>query len=289
MLAQENGSIRSQKAAFSFEEKLEASLSIEESKALVKEMRDLSVSFDKIDLTPANWVIQFAMSGIVNTPIGEVKISDHQYIKMSRVGRNGKLGMIKPTLENPDIIVKDYSRYDNKPHEREFSYVFIKSFYRDNGERYYNFTSITVKQGGKEVSISNQERSSNRISMLLRQGKLAWINPKFSLHPKAQIEESASLGDASGLTNTDNQSTKLGINSPESAAKVQQNSEITKLSSKKELPPAFRLQLPGHGSSSGGEPFFKSLSEFSSDPRRRAEAPVVTYSALSSNNRLHWS
>ena len=264
-------------------------MSIEESKALVKEMRDLSVSFDKIDLTPANWVIQFAMSGIVNTPIGEVKISDHQYIKMSRVGRNGKLGMIKPTLENPDIIVKDYSRYDNKPHEREFSYVFIKSFYRDNGERYYNFTSITVKQGGKEVSISNQERSSNRISMLLRQGKLAWINPKFSLHPKAQIEESASLGDASGLTNTDNQSTKLGINSPESAAKVQQNSEITKLSSKKELPPAFRLQLPGHGSSSGGEPFFKSLSEFSSDPRRRAEAPVVTYSALSSNNRLHWS
>ena len=51
------------------------------------------------------------------------------------------------------------------------------------------------------------------------------------------------------------------------------------------LPPAFRLQLPGHGSSSGGEPFFKSLSEFSSDPRRRAEAPVVTYSALSSRWR----
>ena len=29
---------------------------------------------------------------------------------------------------------------------------------------------------------------------------------------------------------------------------------------------------------------FKSLSEFSSDPRRRAEAPVVTYSALSKRN-----
>ena len=44
---------------------------------------------------------------------------------------------------------------------------------------------------------------------------ISGANPKFSLHPKAQIEESASLGDASGLTNTDNQSTKLGINSPE--------------------------------------------------------------------------
>ena len=34
-----------------------------------------------------------------------------------------------------------------------------------------------------------------------------------------------------------------------------------------------------------GEPFFQSLSAFASDPRRRAEAPVVTYSALSSRWR----
>ena len=33
-----------------------------------------------------------------------------------------------------------------------------------------------------------------------------------------------------------------------------------------------------------GEPFFQSLSEFSSDPRRRANAPVNTYSALSKRN-----
>ena len=38
-----------------------------------------------------------------------------------------------------------------------------------------------------------------------------------------------------------------------------------------------------------GEPFFQSLSAFASDPRRRANAPVNTYSALSSSNRLHWS
>ena len=38
---------------------------------------------------------------------------------------------------------------------------------------------------------------------------------KFSLHPKAQMGESDSLSDASGLTISDNQSTKLGINSSE--------------------------------------------------------------------------
>ena len=34
-----------------------------------------------------------------------------------------------------------------------------------------------------------------------------------------------------------------------------------------------------------GEPFFKSLSAFASDPRRRAVAPVNTYTALSSRWR----
>ena len=34
-----------------------------------------------------------------------------------------------------------------------------------------------------------------------------------------------------------------------------------------------------------GEPFFQSLSAFASDPRRRANAPVNTYSALSSRWR----
>lgn len=64
--------------------------------------------------------------------------------------------------------------------------------------------------------------------MLLQQSKLAWINPKFGLHPKAQMGESDSLSDASGLTLSDSQSTKLGINSSELAAKVQQNSETMK-------------------------------------------------------------
>ena len=139
-----------------------------------------------------------------------------------------------------------------------------------------------------------------------------------------------------------------------STAKIQQNSETTKLSSKKELPPVLPLGTNRRGISQGsswcctpvwlvfngrtgmlgtapsgsvqlqdycvrpekiGEPYFcyyrllpqvartylctrnlsdspkeravfKSLSDSSSDPRRRAEAPVVTYSALSSSKEL---
>ena len=190
-------------------------------------MREQAVEFEKINLLPGNWVTLFGMSGMVNTPIGEVKMSDHQYLKMSQVGRNGKLGMVKPTLEPPDIII-DYDENVKKKYDRDYSYVFVKSFFRDNGVRYYNFTSITVKQGTKEVSISNEERSSNRIAALLQEGKLVWVNKKFSLHPKAQIERSVSLNDASGLTITDSQSTKLGIHSSEPNAKIHQKSETTK-------------------------------------------------------------
>ena len=41
------------------------------------------------------------------------------------------------------------------------------------------------------------------------------------------------------------------------------------------------LSYNGNDSQKNGEPFFKSLSAFASDPRRRANAPVNTYSALS--------
>lgn len=49
--------------------------------------------------------------------------------------------------------------------------------------------------------------------------------------------------------------------------------------SRKDLADAIQ-SYSDNDSQKNGEPFFKSLSEFSSDPRRRAEAPVITYSAL---------
>ena len=44
------------------------------------------------------------------------------------------------------------------------------------------------------------------------------------------------------------------------------------------------LSYNGNDSQKNGEPFFKSLSAFASDPRRHAFAPVDTYSALSKRN-----
>ena len=202
-------------------------------------MKEWAETFQKVDITPFNWVSLFGQYGIVNTPIGEVKMGENQYIKMNRQGRNGKLGMVKPTLSNPDVIIEDKRKAINGINERDTSFVFVKSFVNEDGRRFYHFTSITVKQDSKEVVVSNQERSSNRISKLLQQGRIAWINPKFSLYPKAQIETSVSLSDTNNPTQSDNRVALLGVNSPElSRTKLRNNSETAKEMKKKKRRPS---------------------------------------------------
>lgn len=63
----------------------------------------------EIDLTIENWDALFGKEGIVSTPIGNVKMGENQFTKLMRQGRNGKLGMIKPTLEHPHAIIADVS------------------------------------------------------------------------------------------------------------------------------------------------------------------------------------
>ena len=92
-----------------------------------------------------------------------------------RQGREGKLGMVKPTLETPDVIIEDASEAkDGDVAERKSSYVFVKAFKKADGSRYYYFTSVTVSKDGKEVVISNQEKRKNAIANLLTNGKLVW-------------------------------------------------------------------------------------------------------------------
>ncbi|MBQ5854997.1 MAG: hypothetical protein IIW50_04260, partial [Alistipes sp.] len=130
-----------------------------------------------IELTPENWRAEFGADGVVQTPIGEVKMGDHQYLKLAQRGRDGKLGMIKPTLTRPDVIIEEQSASKGERiAERNSSYVFVKAFTNADGTRDYMFTSVTILRDGKEVVVSNQEKETPRIKRLLKEGKLAYIN-----------------------------------------------------------------------------------------------------------------
>ena len=187
----------------------------EEAARLIAQMEAQAEIAPQIELTPENWLAQFGKDGEVNTPIGKVKMGDNQYRKLAQQGRDGKLGMIKPTLENPDVIVEDKGQTkDEHNTERPWSYVFIKAFIGENGQRKYLFTSVTVRKNKREVSISNQEKSEKRISNLLQQGKIGWINQKHQSASETQNGKSVSLGDSRTATKADNNTAPLGINSP---------------------------------------------------------------------------
>ena len=201
------------------------SMTKEESEAFLRNMEQQAEVAAEVELTPENWTSLFGEDGKVNTPIGEVKMGESQYFKLAQQGRNGKIGMVKPTLENPDVIIEEERPAKDGKQERPTSFIFVKAFTKEDGSRYYYFTSVTVRKDGHEVVISNQEKSGNRISRLLQQGNVTWTNPKFSSHPNARIEESVPVNDSNGSTDTDNQPAKLGINSSElSGGKGTENS-----------------------------------------------------------------
>ena len=151
------------------------SMTADEAQDFIADMELSAEIAPEIDLTIENWDALFGEDGIVLTPIGNVKMGENQFTKLMRQGRNGKLGMIKPTLEHPHAIIADVSEAkEGDTTERASSYVFIRSFKKADGSRYYYFTSITVSKDGKEVVVSNQEKRRNAIANLLTKGKMVW-------------------------------------------------------------------------------------------------------------------
>ena len=84
-----------------------------------------------------------------------------------------------PTLKRPDIVISERSTANSGSEtSRPSSHIYVKTFVNESGDRIYHFTSVTVDQDGKEVSISNQEKRPNRIINLLQNGRLIWTNPE---------------------------------------------------------------------------------------------------------------
>ncbi len=212
------------KVADSLQGKIGQSLSKDEADSLVSEMENRAEPARELELTPENWTAEFGEDGKVATPLGEVKMGENQYFKLAKEGRNGKLGLIKPTLEDPDVIIEDASQAkEGQVTERHSSYLFVKSFTGKDGNRVYYFTSVTVSRDGKEVVVSNQERRAKRIATVMESGKILYLKGNQSASV-AQNEKPVSLGDSNSSTTTGSQGALHGINSPDLHGKDTNNS-----------------------------------------------------------------
>ncbi len=192
----------------------------EQADSLLEQMRENAEVAPEMELTPENWDREFGEDGIVETPIGQVKMGENQYLKMARQGRNTKMGMIKPTLINPDVIVEEKSTSENA--ERNSSYVFVKAFKKADGTKDYFFTSVTVSKDGKEVVISNQERRKNRIKALLKEGRLAHVkNAALPSESVSSVQRNQSTV-SHGTTLSDTKDTQLSEKDQKVKGKLEQ-------------------------------------------------------------------
>lgn len=95
--------------------------------------------------------------------------------KLFLKGREAQLGMIKPTLTNPDAIIEiESGGKKGEEVERETKLLFVKTFLNKNGKKVHYFTSVTVRKEGMEVSVSNHIETEKRIRRFLKEGKLLY-------------------------------------------------------------------------------------------------------------------
>lgn len=152
-------------------------LTKEDADNLLSAMEERAEFAPEIELTPANWEEQFGNDGMVDTPIGKVKMGENQIAKLFTKGRSSQFGMIRPTLTEPDVVVEvpsSLTEETNNDVERPTSLLFIKVFLKNDGSKVYYFKSVTVKKDGLEVSVSSHLDRKKRVEDALIKGKLLY-------------------------------------------------------------------------------------------------------------------
>ncbi len=143
-------------------------LTDEEVVAITDAMKANAVIVPTVEINDVNW------KESVNTPIGTVKMGENQKAKLFAKGRKQQYGMLLETLSNPDIVLEEKDKEQNMFHERPSSYLFVKTFQKEDGSKYVHFESVTVLQDGMEVSISSHIIRKNQLKNKLKSDRLLY-------------------------------------------------------------------------------------------------------------------
>lgn len=192
----------------------------EDAVSLRKQMADNAEQERILEHTEENWLKEFGKDSRVTTPIGSIKLGENQYKKAGRNDRIKRFGLLKPTLERPDVILEKSAPKEGA--ERQTKYLFIKSFKKADGNKILNYESITVKQGEEEVAINAHQIDPSKVLKELTESKVLWNRFR---------GDSNSLGENQGSALTpsaNNPSGKDSVLNPHSDANIRNNIETTK-------------------------------------------------------------
>lgn len=143
-------------------------LTDEEVVAITDAMKTNATVAPSVEINDANW------KESVDTPIGAVKMGENQKTKLFAKGREQQYGMLLETLSNPDVVLEEKDKEQNMFHERPSSYLFVKTFQKEDGSKYVHFESVTVSQEGMEVSISSHIIRENQLKNKLKSDRLLY-------------------------------------------------------------------------------------------------------------------
>gem|GEM_PF-1460065 len=144
------------------------SLTDDEVVSITDAMKANAVIAPTVEINDANW------KESVDTPIGTVKMGKNQKAKLFAKGREQQYGMLLETLSNPDVVLEEKDKEQNMFHERPSSYLFVKTFQKEDGSKYVHFESVTVSQDGMEVSISSHIIRENQLENKLKSDRLLY-------------------------------------------------------------------------------------------------------------------
>ena len=163
------------------------SLTEQEATELIARMKAAAEVAPSIELTPENWIAQFGEDGIVETPVGNVKMGANQLLKLYSLKRTEYFNMIHPTLNTPDVIIEKNAPAEGA--ERDSKYLFVKTFIKSDGSRLVHFESVTVKRDGMEVSISSHEAEGKAIKKEMQNSKILHLSESLSLSSERYLTE----------------------------------------------------------------------------------------------------
>ena len=214
MIEGNSGTIEADRGGIEVEDNTQP-LSEADADNVIAQMESSAEVVPELELTPDNWAAEFGEDGIVSTPIGDVKMGENQVAKLFEKGRSKEFGMIKPTLTNPDVIIEVPSHSADGNEERSSSYLFIKTFLGNNGEKVYYFKSVTIKKDGLEISISSHYDRAKRVKETLMKGKLLYRKNDGAQTEQNQPSTSVTTSQEDAAGSSESKDTNISANGNE--------------------------------------------------------------------------
>ena len=170
---------------------------------------------ETIEYNKENWDKVFP-DGKVMTPIGEIKIGEHQFVKTEKNKRTAEIALAKATLERPNIVIEEYDKRPDS--DRDTVMLFVKTFVKEDCTTYRHYESVTVQQGDVEASISSHYLRENQLREKLKAGKVLYDATSLDASRQTSLENPA---------NTDSGAPSIDKDNTESSEKQGKNAKTT--------------------------------------------------------------